>query len=102
MATSSNVDGRGLRQAIEATQRQLGELAGSVAELTAAVKVEDVKRSDLERRVLNLETGENNDRNRIVTVADQRRLSTQMAFVSAGCSIVISIIILALSHINWK
>lgn len=91
-----------LRQAVEETQKQLTLLVTAVADLTATVRVEDARRQELERRVNALERDEDGRRNRVTTTFDQRQIGAQLVALSATVSILTSIFLLALSHVNWK
>ncbi len=91
-----------LRQAVEETQRQLAQLVATVAELAAAVKVEDVRRQELERRVRELERDEDSRRTRSAATLDQRHIGAQLILLSATVSMLTSLCLLALTHIAWK
>ncbi len=68
-----------LAQSVADTSRQLRELAAQIADLVLCVKVEDVKRGDLERRIETLETGVSYRRQ----WSEQRQASFGLAAFSA-------------------
>ena len=94
-------DQRSLHTAIANTQQQLAQLVATVADLTAAVKVQDAHRHDLERRVYGIEHDDANQRDRQVALGEQRALSLHVAAFAAGISLLTSLVLLAVTHISW-
>ncbi len=97
MTTTPNT----LRAAIEDTQRQLSQLVASVNELTTAVKLEDSKRTDVERRVVILERSDDRRSDRVESARDQRSGMLQMIAMSGAVSFIVSITLYTLSHVSF-